>query len=343
VRPLPDATLDRLRDAFEAPDLDHPRYRAIERIGRGGMGTVYLAEDLELGRRVALKVLHPGDAGAVERLREEARVLARLEHPGIVPIHDVGTLADGRVFYVMQWVRGRRLDEHVRDTASRGDRLRLFVRLCDAVAFAHAQGIVHRDLKPANVMVGAFGEVYVMDWGLARVAGTIDRRDLRLRPEGTDPGPRVASDRAERRAADPTSSLLTRDGQVVGTPAYMPPEQAAGGAAAADARADVWALGAILRFLLTGVAPGVAPGARQPRALEAIASKAMASNPEARYAGARDMAEDVARWLDGEPVLAHREGLLEKAARVASRHRVAIALVGAYVAARVVLFFAGRG
>ena len=331
MRTLPDATLERLRDACEAPDLDHPRYRALERIGRGGMGTVYLAEDLELGRRVALKVLHAGDsADAVERMREEARVLARLEHPGIVPVHDVGTLADGRVFYVMRWVQGRRLDEHVRGNPSRGDRLRLFVRLCDAVAFAHAHGVVHRDLKPANVMVGAFGEAITMDWGLARVMSPAgDAGSVSGAP--TRPG-------ASSEAGD------TATGTVLGTPGWMAPEQAAGGSAAADARADVWALGAILRFLLTDVAPGAgAPGARLPRALEAIASKAMAADPSARYEGALDLGEDVARWLDSEPVRAHRESPLEKAGRLAARHRVAIALVSAYVAARLLLFIAGRG
>src|SRR5437016_9003118 len=154
---LSDSALERLREGAEAPDLAGTRYRLLERIARGGMGVVYAAQDENLQRRVALKVLDvPGtDGGLAKRLNREARVLARLEHPGIVPVHDVGTLADGRVFYTMKFVEGRRLDQHVESVASLPDRLRLFLRICDSVGFAHARGVLHRDLKPANIMVGA--------------------------------------------------------------------------------------------------------------------------------------------------------------------------------------------
>src|SRR5258707_7193915 len=173
MRFLSNAALERLRDGAEAPDLAGTRYRLLDRIARGGMGVVYAAEDENLQRRVALKVLDvPGSEGDLaNRLIREARVLAALEHPGIVPVHDVGTLADGRVFYTMKFVEGRRLDKHIESVISIPDRLRLFLRICDAVAFAHSRGVVHRDLKPANVMVGPFGEVLVMDWGIG-VAGT---------------------------------------------------------------------------------------------------------------------------------------------------------------------------
>src|SRR5260370_51541 len=135
------------------------------------MGVVYAALDETLHRGVARKVLAVAVAGGdlARRLNREARVLARLEHPGIVPVHDVGTLSDGRVFYAMKFVEGQGLDKHIEVVASLPDRLRLFLRICDAVAFAHARGVLHRDLKPANVMVGAFGEVLVMDWGLAKI------------------------------------------------------------------------------------------------------------------------------------------------------------------------------
>jgi len=167
---LSDATLERLREAGDWPDLSGTRYEAQGVLGKGGMSTVYRARDRELDREVALKVMGPAEGdGTVARLRNEARVLARLEHPGLVPVHDVGTLPDGRVFYVMRLVRGKRLDEHARQERSLPALLRLFERVCEAVAFAHAQGVLHRDLKPANVMVGPFGEVLVLDWGLAKL------------------------------------------------------------------------------------------------------------------------------------------------------------------------------
>src|ERR1700730_18563783 len=168
---LSDKALDRLRDAADLPNLAGTRYSLIERVARGGMGVVYAAQDEKLGRRGALKVLDTPDRGAemARRLIREAQVLARLEHPGIVPVHDVGTLEDGRVFYTMKFVEGQRLDKYVPSVESGSDRLRMFLRICDAVAFAHARGVLHRDLKPANVMVGPFGEVLVLDWGLAKI------------------------------------------------------------------------------------------------------------------------------------------------------------------------------
>ena len=215
---LADRTLAHLRDVAEWPDLGE-RYEVTLRLGRGGMGVVYAAHDRVLDRDVAIKVLDaPGPDGRLsQRLQEEARILGRLEHPGIVPVHDAGTLVDGRAFYVMKLVRGERLDRRLDADASLGERLELFLRICDAVSFAHAQGIVHRDLKPANVMVGGFGEVLVMDWGVAKV----------LAAAGADDA-------------------------VVGTPGFMAPEQASG---QADARADVFALGVILNGILPTRAP----------------------------------------------------------------------------------------
>jgi eukaryotic-like serine/threonine-protein kinase len=214
---LPDNTLAHLRDVAEWPELSE-RYEVTERLGRGGMGVVYAARDRVLDRDVAVKVLDAPnpDARLAERLREEARILARLEHPGIVPVHDAGTLPDGRAFYVMKLVRGDRLDRALGAEASLGQRLEGFLRICDAVSFAHAQGVVHRDLKPENVMVGSFGEVLVMDWGVATL---------------------LESD---------------NDHVVVGTPGFMAPEQSRG---VADTRADVFALGAILTAMLSTPIP----------------------------------------------------------------------------------------
>jgi aminoglycoside phosphotransferase (APT) family kinase protein len=163
---LSDRAVDRLRGLDDWPDFAGTRYELLGPLGRGGMGTVFRGRDRELDRDVAIKVTTWATAADADRLRREARTLAALEHPGIVPIHDVGVLGDGRVFTVMMLVRGQRLDVAIADLPLR-DRLRLFDRICDTVSFAHAGGVVHRDLKPANVMVGPFGRVFVLDWGLA--------------------------------------------------------------------------------------------------------------------------------------------------------------------------------
>jgi eukaryotic-like serine/threonine-protein kinase len=321
---LSDDAILRLQTATALPDLSAMRYRIVERIASGGMGTVYVAEDSVLGRRVALKILDVPDASGelAARLLREAKILARLEHPGIVPVHDAGTLADGRVFYAMKLVEGQRLDRLVSRGESLPDLLRLFQRICDAVAFAHARKILHRDLKPENIMVGSFGEVLVMDWGIAKS----------LRGGG---GLDAATQANEASLAHDTSdSAITAHGAILGTPGYMAPEQARGEVGSLDERSDVYSLGAILQYLLK---PNLDSSATAPRPLAAIARKAMAPNPVDRYTSAGELGLDVSRYLDGLPVSAYPENIWRRAARWASRYRVAIVLVLTYLVVRALL------
>jgi serine/threonine protein kinase len=330
---LPDAVLEHVRQVADEPDLSETKYRLGGALGSGGMGVVWAAEDTDLGREVAIKVASSVAGGEpCERLRREARILARLEHPGIVPVHDVGTLPDGRTFYVMKRVRGERLDAWASRGPDRPAALRLFQRLCEAVAFAHAAGVIHRDLKPENVMVGAFGEALVMDWGIAKApAPAAPAAPLTVKEA---PPPRTPDALAKTIPAG-LDEAGTAAGTVMGTQGYMAPEQARGDLAAVDARADVYALGAVLSFLLTGHPPLAPP-------LASICAKAMAPTPDDRYPTALELAADVGRFLDGEPVLAHREGPAARLARFASRHRVVLSLLVAYLLLRVLLIVFAR-
>ncbi len=210
---LSNDTVAHLRDLTEAPDLGGTRYAIVREIARGGMGVIYEADDRELQRRVALKVLalEGSSPAAQTRMLEEARTIARLEHPGIVPVHDAGALPDGRAWYAMKLVQGVTLREYAAGERSTADLLRIFLRVCETAAFAHAHGFVHRDIKPDNVMIGSFGEVFVMDWGVARPAG------------------------------------MTGGAEIAGTHGYMPPEQERG--EEVDASADVYALGVMLEAM----------------------------------------------------------------------------------------------
>jgi len=283
---ISEPALDRLSAMFQGPDVSGTRYTLISVLGRGGMGVVYLARDTVLDREVALKIVErPQDEA------NEARILARLEHPGIVPVHDFGELPDGRLFYAMKRVRGDRLDRWMTSGRELTERLHVFLRVCDAVAFAHAQGVIHRDLKPENVMIGEFGEVLVLDWGVAT------------------------------RVQIAEGSL-----QIVGTPNYMAPEQARGDAGI-DHRADIFSLGAMLEAI-AGTAP-----------LLAIARKARADDPGARYQNVQALSADVTRFLAGRAVEAHRERLVDRLARFYRRYRLPILLVLTYLVARILLLW----
>jgi WD40 repeat protein/tRNA A-37 threonylcarbamoyl transferase component Bud32 len=318
------------------------RYTLTRLHAQGGIGQVWLAHDEDLGRDVALKELRPdsGDsATAVARFLEEAKITGQLEHPGVVPVYELVQPKDGHPCYAMRFVGGRTLadaiqDYHRKRQAGEAGPLDLrglltaFVSVCQAVAYAHSRGVLHRDLKPQNVGLGEYGEVLVLDWGLAKVLG---------------------------QAEDPTSLLpvalgaadgagLTQQGQVLGTPAYMAPEQARGRPDLVDKRSDVYGLGAILFEVLTGQPPFTGPDTPEvlkrvaqeppvrprqcvpatPRALEAICLKALAKKPEERYSSARDLARDVERWLADESVSAHREPWTARSRRWLGRHRTLV-------------------
>jgi serine/threonine protein kinase len=317
---LSDAALRRLRDAADEPDLTGTKYEIVGRIGQGGMGTVYRARDRELGREIALKVIRlpEGAPDIAARMMREARTLALLEHPGIVPIHDVGALVDGRVFYAMKLVRGAPL--HELPTTGVPERLGIVERVCEAVAFAHAHGVIHRDLKPQNVMVGEFGEVLVMDWGVAKVVGDATAS------LGVGSVPRT----------DEHPEPTTGHGVVLGTPGYMAPEQAAGDPSLVDARADVYAIGALLRDLCTGIPDAARPdgSGEVPRPLRAIIRRAMAPDPRDRYADVTALAQDVAAFRAGDRVTSYNENLFERGRRLAVRHSTPILLVLAYLLMR---------
>jgi len=297
---LSDAVVERLTTAVAIPVVPGDRYELLEVIGAGGMGTVYRAFDAELGREVAIKVARDAsDPRLVARLRTEASVLARLEHPGIVPVHDVGTLPDGRLFYVMKLVRGTTLTRFVEETPDQDRRLGVFERVCETIAFAHEHGLVHRDLKPDNIMVGAFGEVLVLDWGVAKVMG-----------ESRDDA-----------------------GVILGTPGFMPPEQARGAADLVDRRADVFALCAMLAEMLPASAP---------KRLRAITTTARAEDPASRYPDAAALGADLARYRMGGAVRAYRESLWDRVDRFVTVNRTLILILLAYIFMRAVVALISR-
>ncbi len=299
---------------FELPE----RYLDLGPIGRGGMGDVRRVRDRRLDQVLAMKLIRwtlMDSARARQRFIREARVTARLQHPGIVSVHDVGELPDGRLWFTMREVRGRTLARVIRAVhrVSRPDAwgwtddgwhiqrlLGAFEQACQAVAFAHSEGVVHRDLKPDNIMVGAFGEVLVMDWGIARMAADLMQPTL------------VAGSREAALAADDDdpvfdlglSAAATRVGAVLGSPAYMAPEQALGEVHRHGPSTDVWALGAILSAILTGRAPGRDPAEGEPPPpappeLEALVRWSMADDPGERPADAGRFAGELRAWLDG--------------------------------------------
>ncbi len=344
-------------DVDQVEAVDH---EIGEPIGRGGMGMVLRARDRSLDRDLAMKVILPGASRtSIARFRREALVLARLEHPNIVPIHEIGTTRDGRPFYTMKLVKGRTLqsiltgiregDEECVASHPLSTLLGVFRKVCDAVAFAHSRGVVHRDLKPDNIMVGEFGEVLLMDWGLAKLLEEPDEVEEEIN--------------ASSPLVDQTGSDLTLEGQILGTPLYMAPEQALGHNEDIGPCTDIYSLGGILQAILTLRPPfegGALPelleriekGQRTPIPLEedarlkhchenrvpsslvAAVNRAMAVTSTERYATVLQLSADVGAFSEGYATSVERPSLRRRIYLFTNRNKAAVTvfLIGLVVA-----------
>ena len=356
-----------IQELLERRSKNGERYVIAQEIARGGMGAILRAVDCDVRREVAIKyMLDQTDTRKKLRFIEEAQITGQLEHPNIVPIHELGIDARKRLFFSMKMVRGRSLAQvldELRKNPKQAEKeysqarlLNVFVSICNAVAYAHSRGVIHRDLKPANIMLGDFGEVYVMDWGLARVLNGPARPQV--------PDTRVASPRPSKveTSREPEADL-TQEGAILGTPSYMPPEQAAGHIDAIDQRSDLYSLGAILYEMLTLLSPvnkegsyievmirvvagEIAPPEQRspqraregkiPRELSAVAMKALARQPKDRYQSVEALRRDIERFQEGRAVSAKHYSLRELTWKLVKRNQ-AVALV---VAVAVVLLTA---
>ena len=343
------------------------RFDVLQVHAQGGLGVVFLARDHEIDRTVALKQIKSqwaDDEDSRARFLLEARITGRLEHPGIVPIYAFGADATGRPYYAMRLIRGESLLEvldrfHASEVASRLNErmpelrklLQRFVDVCNAVDYAHSKGVIHRDLKPSNIMVGKYGETLVVDWGLAKVIGSDE--DVAL------------TTRMVRQPESEGGATSTRVGAMIGTPAYMSPEQAAGRNDELGPPTDIYSLGATLYHLLTGelphaddddvgvmiaraehgrIIPPHVPAPWLPKPLASICVKALALAPEGRYVSARALSDDIERWLADEPVRAHRESLSERVYRWTRTHRtLATSLFVGYLVATVAIIIGSFG
>ncbi len=357
-----DAELQR-RLAELAQPRDANSYRILGRIARGGMSDVLRARDQRLHRTLAMKLLPRGDnpnaplfGRRVRRFLEEAEIAGQLEHPAILRVHELGIDAQGQLFFTMPLVRGREFSEIIELVHDDGVKhwtrpraLGILVRVCEAMAYAHARGVIHRDLKPSNIMVGSFGETYVMDWGLAKVVGRAEKeRDSTESPTGrleADPE-KLENVRLPWDDESASSPFSTLHGDIVGTPANMSPEQAEGRLEDVGARSDIYSAGTILYQLLARRRPyfldddelntaelvldrvrsgscapitSLAPSA--PAELLAICEKAMARRPEDRYEDMLDLARDLQAYLDRRVVRAFKTGVVAEVRKWVARNR----------------------
>jgi formylglycine-generating enzyme required for sulfatase activity/serine/threonine protein kinase len=351
------------------------RYQLEGEVARGGMGVVLKIWDEDLRRHLAMKVIlgqaetrSSGETPMIEprkvaRFLEEAQVTGQLDHPGIVPVHELGLDPDGRLYFTMKLVKGRSLKEVFDLVAASAQSwtqtkvLGVLLKVCEAMSYAHDKGVIHRDLKPANIMVGKYGEVHVMDWGLARVLGEHDEKDIRIREASREISLAITSDRALHRGETPDSPLHTMDGDVVGTPAYMPPEQASGAVSEVGPHSDVYAVGAMLYHLIAGHMPylpkdvkldnyailalvkhgpptpiaQISPAA--PAELVAICETAMARDWNQRYRDMSELAADLSAYLEHRVVRAYRTGSWAEAKKWIERNKsLAASLAAAIIA-----------
>jgi len=327
--------------SMQPPSMPGPRYELLDEIARGGMGRVVNANDTRLGRIVALKEALALDADSLHRFDRETQITARLEHPSIVPVHDAGKLADGTPFYVMRKIGGRPLEKLVATAGTLNERLALIphiVAAAHAVAHAHERGIIHRDIKPSNILCGELGETIVIDWGLAKVKGEPD--------EETGTTNWVIED---------DDQLKTRAGIVFGTPGFMAPEQLRGNTV--NERTDVYALGATLYHLLSRKPPHHAKTADEmmrnavrakpvpldelvdgvPPELITIVDKALSMDARTRYQHARELSDDLQRFLTGQLVASHHYTPRAKLARFIRKNRVPVFAVTAAAIALIVI------
>lgn len=370
------ATAELLQKLAQTPKLDSNRYQVEGEVDRGGMGAILRIRDGHLNRRLAMKVLLPRQAPRNDeqqklahqilgRFLEEAQVTSQLDHPGVVPVHELGLDQNGRVFFTMRLVKGKNAGEIFQQARAAEDgwtptrALDVILKVCDTMSYAHEKGVLHRDLKPQNIMVGRFGEVYVMDWGLAKVLRQAARNEACVAAADGPEDPWVETVRMRDAEEDGDGTMVTGRHHALGTPSYMAPEQAR--REVLDARVDVYAIGAMLYQLLTGQAPYVVPGVKQfardivkqvgegpPRRIEdlakdapvelvAIAEKAMQRDREQRYASAVELATDLRAFLDQRSVKAYRTGALVELKLWVRRNKP----LAASIAAAVLILVAG--